>query len=122
MRIVRIAAGVLALACLPPAAAYTPASHPASLHPSSRAEAAPGAESQTSSRRPGRRVTVTGRLTGEGAECQAFRSKGGTLYTLTGNLRGFRAGDKVRVVGRVAEVSTCMQGTTLVLESIKRAE
>ena len=60
-----------------------------------------------------RRITVTGRLTREGVECQAFRSKNGILYTLTGNLRGFKAGDRVRVVGRVAQMSTCMQGTTL---------
>lgn len=80
----------------------------------------PGASSQNSSRSSGRRITVTGRLTGEGVECQAFRAKNGTLYTLAGNLRGFKAGDRVRVVGRVAEISTCMQGTTLSVESIRR--
>jgi TolB-like protein len=63
---------------------------------------------------------VTGRLTREGVECQAFRSKNGKLYTLSGNLRGFKAGDRVRVTGRVAEVSTCMQGTTLSVESIRK--
>lgn len=78
------------------------------------------AGSQNVSRRSGGRVTVTGRLTGEGVECQAFRSKGGKLYTLAGNLRGFKAGDRVRVVGRVAEISMCMQGTTLSVESIRR--
>jgi hypothetical protein len=79
-----------------------------------------GASSQNSSRGSGRRITVTGRLTGEGVECQAFRAKNGTLYTLTGNLRGFKAGDRVRVVGRVAEISICMQGTTLSVESIRK--
>ena len=79
-----------------------------------------GAADQNDSRRSGRRITVTGRLTREGVECQAFRSRNGILYTLTGNLRGFKAGDRVRVVGRVAELSTCMQGTTLSVESIRR--
>lgn len=79
------------------------------------------AGSQSSTRRRGGRVTLTGRLTGEGVECQAFRSDAGKLYTLTGDLRGFKAGDRVRVVGRVAEVSTCMQGATLAVESVRRA-
>ena len=73
------------------------------------------------SQRSGRRIVVTGRLTGEGVECQSFRSRRGVLYTLTGNLRGFKRGDRVRIVGRVAEMSTCMQGTTLSVESIRRA-
>ena len=69
-----------------------------------------------------KRLTVTGRLTDEGVECQALRSNNGVLYTLSGNLRGFKAGDKVRVVGKVSEVSTCQQGTTLSVETIKRAK
>jgi len=85
------------------------------------ASAPPAEGSRNSSQRRGRRLTVTGRLTDEGVECQAMRSRNGILYTLSGNLRGFKAGDRVRVVGRVAEMSTCMQGTTLALESIRRA-
>jgi hypothetical protein len=67
-------------------------------------------------------TTVTGKLTNEGAECQALRGDDGKLYTLTGDLKGFRTGDRVKVTGRVAEVSTCMQGTTLGVEKIERAK
>ncbi|HEU0175638.1 MAG TPA: DUF5818 domain-containing protein [Blastocatellia bacterium] len=67
-------------------------------------------------------VTVTGKLTNEGVECQAMRSDDGKLYTLTGDLKGFRTGDRVKITGRVAEVSSCMQGTTLGVEKIERAK
>jgi hypothetical protein len=68
------------------------------------------------------RVDVTGLLTGEGVECPAMRGDDGRLYTLTGNLQGNRQGDRVRVVGTVAEISFCMQGTTVVIEQISRVE
>ncbi len=67
-------------------------------------------------------ITVRGTLTGEGVECQALRATDGKLYTLTGNLHGLTVGDKVRVVGSVTEVSTCQQGTTLVVEQIRLAD
>lgn len=67
-------------------------------------------------------VTVIGKLTNEGAECQAMRGDDEKLYTLTGDLKGFRTGDRVKVTGSIAEVSTCMQGTTLVVEKIERAK
>ncbi len=114
MKTLRMAAGVLALGCL--------LQMPAGASGSTSLDAAkPGVVGHGSPQRPGRRLTVTGRLTGEGVECQALRSKNGVLYTLTGKLGRFKAGDRVRVVGRVAEMSTCMQGTTLVVESIGRA-
>ncbi len=69
-----------------------------------------------------RSIAVRGTLTGEGIECQALRATDGKLYTLTGNLHGLTVGDKVRVVGSVAEVSTCQQGTTLVVEQIRLAD
>lgn len=65
-------------------------------------------------------VTLVGTLTDEGVECQAFRARGNQLFTLTGDLGGFQTGDRVRVVGSVAEVSTCQQGTTVVVRSIRR--
>jgi hypothetical protein len=68
-----------------------------------------------------REVEVTGTLTNEGVECQAMRSDDGKLYTLTGDLKGFKVGDKVRVVGTVAEVSTCMQGITVSVTKIQPA-
>ena len=67
-------------------------------------------------------TTVTGKLTNEGAECQAMRGDDGKLYSLTGDLKGFRTGDRVKVTGKIAEVSFCMQGTTLGVEKIERAK
>jgi hypothetical protein len=66
-----------------------------------------------------RTVKVEGVLTDEGVECQALRGEDGQLYTLTGDLGGFATGDRVRVIGTVAEVSICQQGTTLQVRSIR---
>ena len=66
-------------------------------------------------------VRVTGTLTNEGVECQALETDNGTIYTLTGNLSDFEVGDRVRVVGKVAEVSICQQGTTLEILNIRPA-
>lgn len=68
-----------------------------------------------------RSVQVTGVLTDQGVECQALQGDDGQLYTLTGDLGSFENGDRVRVVAKVAEVSTCQQGTTLVVQNIKAA-
>ncbi len=59
-----------------------------------------------------------GELTDEGVECQAFRSDAGELFTLVGDLAGYKNGDKVVVCGTIAEISFCMQGTTLVVSYI----
>ena len=65
-------------------------------------------------------VRVVGTLTDEGVECPAMRGDDGTLYTLgPADLVRGEVGDRVRVVGRVAEASICMQGTTLVVESFE---
>lgn len=66
-------------------------------------------------------VRVTGRLTDEGVECPALRGDDGRLYTLAGDTGGFEPGDRVTVLGTVAEMSTCMQGTTVSVRSIERA-
>jgi hypothetical protein len=66
-------------------------------------------------------VRITGELTDAGVECQALETDNGTVYTLTGNLRDFEVGDRVRVVGKVAEVSICQQGTTLEVLNIRPA-
>ena len=60
-------------------------------------------------------ICVRGTLTDEGVECQALRSKDGELYTLLGDLNGYKIGDEVVVCGHVAEISFCMQGTTIVV-------
>lgn len=71
---------------------------------------------------PAREVTVTGTLTREGAECQAMRGDDGRLYTLSERrFEGFRPGDRVRVQGRIAEVSFCQQGTTIDVTRIESA-
>lgn len=68
-------------------------------------------------------VNVTGVLTDEGVECPALRGDDGQLYTLNrGATEGFNVGDRVRVVGKVAEISFCGQGTTLEVLSIKAAK
>lgn len=68
-------------------------------------------------------VRVTGTLTDEGVECPALRGDDGTLYTLNrGATSGFQVGDRVTVVGKVAELSFCGQGTTLDVQSIKAAK
>ena len=120
MMTLQIAIRVLALISLLQLSVGAAASHAIALNIVNLNEGRLSPNSQNSSQRSGKRIAVTGKLTGEGAECQAFRSHKGILYTLTGNLRGLKKGDKVRVVGRVAEMSTCMQGTTLVVESIKK--
>ena len=66
-------------------------------------------------------IRVTGTLTREGAECQAMRGDDGRLYTLQGEFVGFRAGDRVDVRGRIADVSTCMQGITIDVRRIEDA-
>ena len=66
-------------------------------------------------------VRIAGTLTDEGVECQALETDNGTVYTLIGNLRDFEVGDRVRVVGKVAEVSICQQGTTLEILNIRPA-
>ena len=70
-----------------------------------------------------RSVRVTGVLTDEGAECPALRGDDGKLYTLTPrDLQGFQVGDRVAVVGKVAEISFCNQGTTLEVQKITAAK
>jgi len=60
-----------------------------------------------------------GTLTTEGVECPAMRGDDGQLYTLVGDLGGFKPGDRVRIEGDLMLVSTCMQGQTIRLSSIK---
>ncbi|HEX5720374.1 MAG TPA: DUF5818 domain-containing protein [Thermoanaerobaculia bacterium] len=70
-----------------------------------------------------RSVRVTGVLTDEGVECPALRGDDGQIYTLTPrDLQGFEVGDRVAVVGKVAEISFCQQGTTLEVQKITAAK
>ncbi|HXI11126.1 MAG TPA: hypothetical protein VNM92_00565 [Thermoanaerobaculia bacterium] len=66
-------------------------------------------------------ITISGTLTDEGVECRAMRDgKTNELYTLTGNLSDFKTGDRVRVVGTIAEISICQQGRTISVSSVVR--
>lgn len=66
-------------------------------------------------------VTVTGTLTGEGAECPVLRGDNGRLYSLAGDIGRFRPGDRIHVRGALAQVSYCMQGTTITVERVRAA-
>lgn len=72
--------------------------------------------------RPGSdRVRVVGVLSNEGATCPTLRGDNGRLYSIAGDLQGYRGGDRVEIVGEVAEMSACMQGTTIAPVSIRPA-
>lgn len=86
------------------------------------AAAPPGAGSPAGPDDGDSTIEVTGTLTDEGVECQALRGDDETLYTLTGDLGGFGVGDRVRVRGERAQMSFCMQGVTIAVESIEAAE
>lgn len=97
---------VLALAlgaCAPPMS-----EQPRTADPARAAGEASGAE----------RTCVIGTLTNEGVECPAMQTLTGEVYTLLGDLQGKEAGDLVCACGAEADMSTCMQGTTLELTEI----
>jgi hypothetical protein len=63
-------------------------------------------------------VTIEGVLTDEGVTCPAMRGDDGELYTLAGDIGELQPGQRVRVTGEVAEMSICMQGTTIGVDDI----
>ena len=67
-------------------------------------------------------ICLRGRLTDEGIECPALRSDSQSLYTLAGEVAPFEVGDDLCVCGIVAEVSFCMQGTTITVTQISAGE
>jgi len=68
--------------------------------------------------KPGTVITVIGTLT-KGVECQALREdKTDEIYTLTKKPKGVKNGDHVKVTGKVVDVSTCQQGTTIAVTKI----
>ncbi|MDP6352426.1 MAG: DUF5818 domain-containing protein [Alphaproteobacteria bacterium] len=67
-------------------------------------------------------IAVRGTLTDEGVECPALRGADGRLYTLLGETGGLHVGARVCVRGRVAQISHCMQGITLVVRELAAAE
>lgn len=73
-------------------------------------------------RRSGKRLCVRGRLTGEGVECQALRGDDGKLYTLGGPRIAVKSGVPVCACGTVVRFSTCMQGTTIAVDTLRQPE
>jgi hypothetical protein len=70
---------------------------------------------------PGDTVRIRGTVTGAGVECPAVRTDRGRLYTLaTRDLQDVAEGDRVVVTGTLADVSTCMQGTTVAVTRIEK--
>lgn len=66
--------------------------------------------------------TEVGRLT-EGTECPVLRTPDGRTYSLSGVDPQFDTGDYVRVRGRTAEISFCMEGeATIEVEQMTRAQ
>ena len=63
-----------------------------------------------------------GRLLDIGVECQAFRGDDKKLYTLTRRPGAFETGEHVCVCGRPAQISICMQGTTITPTHIGKPE
>jgi hypothetical protein len=62
--------------------------------------------------------TVGGEITDQGQECVTFRAEDGTLYALANKASRFRPGDKVRITGHLALMTTCTEATTLVVDKI----
>ena len=85
---------------------------------------APGLAPLAAAAEPGTTITVVGTLTDEGVTCGAMRGDDGVLYTFgrTATIRSFRTGDRIKIEGKVAAVSICQQGTTVVVTRVEKAE
>jgi LysM repeat protein len=79
----------------------------------------PGGPIVVPPRMPVETVAVAGVITDEGATCPAMRGSDGRLYTLAGDIGRVRPGDRVRVEGRIARASVCMQGTTIEVHRLR---
>lgn len=58
-------------------------------------------------------ICVRGAWAAGGVECQAFEAEDGTLYTVLPRQPEAEPGDAACLCGKPAEMSICMQGTTL---------
>ncbi|MFW6028005.1 MAG: LysM peptidoglycan-binding domain-containing protein [bacterium] len=68
---------------------------------------------------PANTIALAGIISDVAVTCPAMRGRDGRLYTLVGDVGGVRPGDRVRVEGRVARTSICMQGTTIDVHSLR---
>lgn len=67
-------------------------------------------------------VCVQGRITDEGVECPTLHSPDGQVYSLAGDLGEFKSGDNVCVCGPSGGLSFCMQGITVAVHQITKAD
>lgn len=70
-------------------------------------------------RPPADTIALAGMISDDGVTCPAMRGRDGRLYTLVGDVGGVRAGDRVRVEGRITRTSICMQGTTIEVHRLR---
>jgi hypothetical protein len=105
---------ILTACAQPPANAPTTSANEPAMKPTPTTETTETADTSGE-------LTVIGKITAEGVECKAMRADGtNELYTLAGNTGAFKAGDHVKVVGKIAEISFCMQGKTIAVKTITR--
>jgi hypothetical protein len=64
-------------------------------------------------------ASVSGTLTADGVECRALRTASGEVYTLTGAADLPPVGTEVTVQGTIAQQSTCQQGITIAVKTIR---
>ncbi|HZF13487.1 MAG TPA: DUF5818 domain-containing protein [Thermoanaerobaculia bacterium] len=67
----------------------------------------------------GRKIQAAGTLNVEG-RCRILTDDAGRQYGLVGNLGAFTTGDRIRVVGTRGEPSSCVEGTTIRVESARQ--
>lgn len=67
---------------------------------------------------------ISGVVIKGGVECPLFQTDGGEKFTLmgVGGSGRFEPGARLRITGRPAAVSTCMQGKSLIVEAAEVLE
>lgn len=74
----------------------------------------PSRQTAVTDETPPATITITGTVTAEGVECPAVRTADDQLYTIAGGDRDLlKPGRRVRITGTIAQMSFCMQGTTI---------
>ena len=63
-------------------------------------------------------LMVRGQVTDQGVECPTLLGTDGLLYSLAGDIGTARPGDEICVRGERAEMSICMQGTTIAVHEV----
>jgi hypothetical protein len=66
-----------------------------------------------------RALVVVRGVIGAGVECRRLRSDSGETFSLAGDTGGHADGERVQVVGEIAEISFCMSGRTIAVDRIE---